>query len=84
MIMFDYKTALEMNESKNGIDWDEVSLDELIQMIGEIPGWDYPLAEDSMNEMSRRAGIDPKVFFDNGDRDYNDLYTACAEALGVD
>ena len=79
-----YAKALEINESAAGLDISEMSLDDLLELIDEIPGWDYPLAEECMVDLARRAGISPVEFFDDSDRDYSDLWLACAEALGVD
>jgi hypothetical protein len=77
-----YKTALELNESK-GLDLESLTNDSLMALIDEIPGWDYPLAEDCMEELAKRAGIDKAKFFE-GNRDYSDLWTACADKLGID
>lgn len=79
-----YKEALEKKESASGLDLDEMRLEDLQQLIDDIPGWDYPLAEDCINEFAKRAGINPKDFFEESDRDYNDLWAACAEALHID
>ena len=79
-----YKEYLEMNESKAGIDWDMITLPDLVKLIDEIPGWDYPLAIESMKELSKRAGIDTDEFFQGGEKDYNDLFTACADVLNIE
>jgi hypothetical protein len=79
-----YKEYLEMNESKAGIDWDEITLDNLVKLIDEIPGWDYPLAIESMSELAKRAGIDTDEFFQGGEKDYNDLFSACADVLNIE
>lgn len=79
-----YKEALELNESAAGLDLAELTIEELGNLIDEIPGWDYPLAEDCMAELSARAGINPDEFFAAGDKDYNDLWVVCAESLGID
>lgn len=79
-----YKEALEINESKSGLDYESLSTESLMELIDEIPGWDYPLAEDCMSELSRRAKIDTDSFFADNDRDYSDLWAACAEKLGID
>ena len=79
-----YKEALEMNESKTGIDYQSLSIESLMELIDDIPGWDYPLAEDCMEELSRRADIDRDAFFAESDRDYSDLWAACAEKLGIE
>lgn len=79
-----YKEALEMNESKNGLDLSELSLENLLELIEEIPGWDYPLGEESVKELARRAGIDTMEFFsEESCHDYSDLYARAAELLGV-
>jgi hypothetical protein len=79
-----YKEALEMNESKAGIDYKSLSIESLMELIDDIPGWDYPLAEDCIAELADRAGIDRDAFFVESDRDYSDLWAACAEKLGID
>lgn len=79
-----YKEALEINESKSGLDYQSLTIKSLLELIDEIPGWDYPLADDCMSELARRADIDQDVFFAEGDRDYSDLWAACAEKLGID
>lgn len=79
-----YKEALEMNESKSGLDYESLSTKSLMELINEIHGWDYPLAEDCMAELARRADIDRDVFFAESDRDYSDLWAACAEKLGIE
>lgn len=78
-----YKKALELNESKQGLDLESLTNESLLALIYEIPGWDYPLAEDCMEELARRAGIDKAAFFED-DRDYSDLWAACADKLGID
>ena len=90
-----YKEALEMNESKSGIDIESLSLEELAALTDEIPGWDYPLAEDCVKELARRAKIDVDQFFLEYDQDgytdslphgydYNDLWARCMEKLGIE
>ena len=79
-----YKEALELNESKAGLDLGELSLNELLAIIDEVPGWDYPLAEELMTELAKRAGIDTEEYFDGTDRDYSDLWSDAADKLGVD
>lgn len=79
-----YKTALELNESRDGLDLKSLSLEDLLALIEEIPGWDYPLGEESILELARRAGIDAKEYFDTSDKDYSDLWSDSAEALGVE
>lgn len=82
--MMTYDEALTANESKAGLDLTEPDLPELLNMIEGLPGWEYMLAEDLMNELARRAGINPEEFLDEHDTDYNGLYQACVEALGID
>lgn len=82
--MMTYAEAREKNESKEGLDLGEISLDNLLALIEELPGWDYPLAEDFMNELAKRAGIDTDKYFEEADRDYSDLYVDATEKLGVD
>ena len=83
-----YAKALELNESRDGLDLRNISLEDLIGLCDEVPGWDYPLWEGFVLELARRAGIDPSAFFaDDEDgnptfRDYNDLCQAALEALG--
>ena len=92
-----YKEALEQNESMNGLDFSSLELSDLLSIIDEIPGWDYPLAEEAMDELARRAGIDTDTYFggynspsefpDDGlphGMDYNDLYADAVEMLGGD
>ena len=79
-----YKEALEMNESKAGMDYKSLSIESLMELIDDIPGWDYPLAEDCMAELADRAGIDRDAFFSESDRDYSDLWATCAEKLKID
>lgn len=81
--MITYAEALEKNESKYGLDLGEISLDNLLALIEELPGWDYPLAEDFMNELARRAGINADKYFAEADRDYSDLYVDATDKLGV-
>lgn len=82
--MITYAEALEKNESKNGLDLGEISLDNLLALIEELPGWDYPLAEDLMHELAKRAGIDTAEYFTAADRDYSDLYVDATDKLGVE
>lgn len=82
--MITYKDALEMNESKAGLDLGEISLDNLLSLIEELPGWDYPLAEDLMHELAKRAGIDTDKYFAEADRDYSDLYTDATDKMSAD
>ena len=82
--MITYRDAMEMNESKNWLDLEEISLDNLLALIEELPGWDYPLAEDFMHELAKRAGIDTDKYFAEEDRDYSDLYVDATDKLGVD
>lgn len=79
-----YKEALELNELAEGLDMSILAINDLLNCIEELPGWDYPLAEDLMAELAKRAGIDPETFFSEHDTDYNGLYQACVEALGID
>lgn len=79
-----YREALERNESAAGLDFTEIPLDDLVQLIDDLPAWDYPLAEDCINEFARRAGINPAEYFAESDRDYNALWMSCAEALNID
>ena len=79
-----YKEALELNESKAGLDLGSMGLDDLLALIDDIPGWDYPLAEDAMSELAKRAGIDLREYFTEGTRDYSDLWVDAAEKLDVD
>ena len=79
-----YKEALEVNESTAGLDLESLPLSDLLELIEEIPAWDYPLGEESVKELARRADIDVSAFFDGTDRDYSDLWAAAAEKLGVD
>ena len=76
-----YKEALEMNESKTGLDFRGMELSDLLALIDEIPGWDYPLAEEAMAELARRAEIDINGFFEESDGDYSDLWAAATEKL---
>lgn len=76
-----YKEALEMNESKAGLDLRDMELSDLLALIDEIPGWDYPLAEEAMTELARRAEIDVNEFFEESDKDYSDLWAAATEKL---
>lgn len=78
-----YAEALEKNGSCEGLDLRELPLDSLIELIEDIPSWDYPLGEESVLELARRAKIDVNVFFDEADRDYSDLWLEAAEKLGV-
>lgn len=83
-----YAKALELNESRDGLDLRNISLEDLIGLCDEVPGWDYPLGEGFVLELARRAGIDSASFFDDDEdsnptfRDYNDLCQAALEALG--
>ena len=79
-----YQKVLEMNESAAGLDLKELSLENLLALIDEVPGWDYPLAEDFVAELANRAGIDMTQYFAESDRDYSDLWATAAEKLGVD
>lgn len=77
-----YKKALELNESKAGLDLKEMPLADLMELIDEIPGWDYLLGEESVLELARRAEINVDEFFSEGTRDYSDLWAFAAEKLG--
>lgn len=81
-----YKDALELNETVNGLDLSDLELPELLAIIDELPGWDYPLAEKLLREMSSRAGVDYDQYFSerDGQADCNDLWVAAAEKLGVE
>jgi len=82
-----YAKALMMNESKDGLDLKRLSLASLLSLIDEVPGWDYPLAEDFIRELANRAGIDTNKYFANDPvvyRDYSDLYADAVEKLGVE
>ena len=84
-----YKDALERNESREGLSLADLSLADLLGIIEEIPGWDYPLADECMGELARRAGIDQAEYFRDDDDedsaphgyDYNDLYADCVGIL---
>lgn len=73
-----YKKALELNESRKGLDLESLTAEELVGLCDDIPGWDYPIAIDVVLELARRAGIDPSAI-----RDYNDICQAALEALGI-
>lgn len=82
-----YAKALELNESRDGLDLEALTVDDLVELCDEVPAWGYPLGEDFVLELARRAGIDPSAFFVDEDgnptfRDYNDLCQAALEALG--
>lgn len=83
-----YAKALELNESREGLDLEALTVEDLVGLCDEVPAWDYPLGEDFVLELARRAGIDPSAFFaDDEDgnptfHDYNDLCQAALEALG--
>lgn len=79
-----YQIAMEKNESAEGLDLRELSLEDLLELIDDVPGWDYPLGEESVRELARRAEIDAEGFFAESDSDYSDLWAAAAEKLGVD
>lgn len=79
-----YKEALMKNESRDGLDLRDLPLTDLLELIDDIPGWDYLLGEESVLELARRAEIDVSEFFDASDRDYSDLWVAAAEKLGVE
>ena len=79
-----YKEALELNESKAGLDLRELPLADLLDLIEEIPGWDYPLGEESVKELARRAEIDVVEYFAEGTKDYSDLWAEAAGRLGLD
>lgn len=78
-----YNKALELNESKAGLDLGELSLSDLLELIEEIPGWDYPLGEESVLELARRAEINAAEFFAEGSKDYSDLWAEAAEKLSI-
>lgn len=81
-----YSRALEQRESEEGLDLAAMDIDDLLTLIEDIPGWDYPLAEDCMGELARRAGIDTHAYFRDAGyaKDYNDLWLDAAIALGYD
>ena len=79
-----YKEALELNESKDGLDLGELSISDLLELIEEIPGWDYPLGEESVLELARRAEVDVGEYFSEGTKDYSALWAEAAEKLGLD
>lgn len=58
-----YKKALELNESKAGLDIGGLSLSDLVSVINDLPGWDYQLADELMQELAERAGIDTDRYF---------------------
>lgn len=89
-----YREALELNESPSGLDLEVLTNQELITLIDELPGWDYPLAEDMMEELASRAKIDTNAYF--GDYgcvddfpedglphgfDFNNLFDDCVDRL---
>ena len=59
-----YKEALELNESKRGLDFESMPLGELIKLIDDIPCWKYPFAEDCLKEIARRANIGKDACFE--------------------
>jgi hypothetical protein len=77
-----YKEALELNESKAGLNLKEMPIADLMELIEEIPGWDYPLGEESVLELARRAEVDVDDYFSEGTKDYSDLWAFAAEKLG--
>lgn len=79
-----YKEALEKNESREGLTFSEISLSDLLTLIDDIPGWDYPLAKDSITELAKRAGIDANDYFKRFEsRDYSDLYLSAIDNLNL-
>jgi len=77
-----YKEALELNESKQGIDLDSLTNYQIATVIDQIPGWEYPLADSFLEELANRAGVDMQRYFDRG-HDRNDLFKTCTSRLGI-
>lgn len=79
-----YKCALELNESPRGLDLSALPLTDLLRITDELPGWDYPLGEDLITEIARRAGIDVDDYLHEHNADLTTVWEAAAKLLGVD